>query len=62
MYKIIWLVILCFCLSYTPLAFAVAGGGGGGGTGGGGASVPSLHILGQLLFVLFIALWSRKSK
>lgn len=61
MYKIIWLLILCFSLSYTPLVFAVAGGGGGG-TGGGGASVPSLHILGQLIFVLFIALWSRKSK
>lgn len=62
MYRIIWFLILCISLSYTPLVFAVAGGGGGTGGGGGGASVPSLHIFGQLIFVLFIALWSRKSK
>ena len=41
---------------FVPLSFA------GGGGGGGGSSVPDLHILGQLIFVISIALWYRKSK
>ena len=53
-------VTLLFCLSlfFAPITFA----GGGGGGGGGGSSVPSLHMLGQLAFIVCIAFWYRKPK
>ncbi|UUO22788.1 hypothetical protein FGD67_06015 [Colwellia sp. M166] len=60
MNKILLAVLCCFCVFFAPLTFAGGGGGGGGTTGG--SSVPSLHILVQLFFVLLIALWYRKPK
>ncbi|MFT5297766.1 MAG: hypothetical protein ACI9YH_003805 [Colwellia sp.] len=57
MNKTIIVILVFFCMFFVPLSFA-----GGGGGGGGGSSVPDLHILGQLIFVISIALWYRKSK
>ena len=62
MVRIICLVLVAICLIFTPEVLAAPGGGGGGGGGGSGASVPALHVIGQLLLVLCIALWARKSK
>ena len=63
MNKILLAVLCCFCVFFAPLTFAGGGGGGGGGGGTtGGSSVPSLHILVQLFFVLLIALLYRKPK
>jgi hypothetical protein len=62
MFRFFLALFLCICLGFTSLAFAVGGGGGGGAGGGSGSSVPFLHIIGQSIFVIVIAVWFRHKK